>query len=237
MAQCTAPIQGHRTASGRANCPVCGGRSRQYTPYISSYSGLTSSWTPAYQSPAYHAGGSSRSNRPYWSTSSSSVIYTAGEIRALSPIRRSIEKQGLKPDKYDVFLCHAWDDRRTVAKDLYEALKNAGVSVWFSEREVLLGSNLMREIDRGLAKSRAGLVLVTASFIGRIKSEGVADKELSALLARDLLVPIVHGVTYEDLREESPLLASRNGLSTAEDTVEDIAAKISELVSTDELSD
>lgn len=232
MAQCTAPIQGHRTASGRANCPVCGGRSRQYTPYISSYSGLTSSWTPA-----YHAGGSSRSNRPYWSTSSSSVIYTAGEIRALSPIRRSIEKQGLKPDKYDVFLCHAWDDRRTVAKDLYEALKNAGVSVWFSEREVLLGSNLMREIDRGLAKSRAGLVLVTASFIGRIKSEGVADKELSALLARDLLVPIVHGVTYEDLREESPLLASRNGLSTAEDTVEDIAAKISELVSTDELSD
>lgn len=237
MAQCTAPIQGHRTASGRANCPVCGGRSRQYTPYISSYSGLTSSWTPAYQSPAYHAGGSSRSNRPYWSTSSSSVIYTAGEIRALSPIRRSIEKQGLKPDKYDVFLCHAWDDRRTVAKGLYEALKNAGVSVWFSEREVLLGSNLMREIDRGLAKSRAGLVLVTASFIGRIKSEGVADKELSALLARDLLVPIVHGVTYEDLREESPLLASRNGLSTAEDTVEDIAAKISELVSTDELSD
>ena len=24
MARCTAPINGHRTASGRANCPVCG---------------------------------------------------------------------------------------------------------------------------------------------------------------------------------------------------------------------
>ena len=25
MARCTAPREGHRTASGRANCPACGG--------------------------------------------------------------------------------------------------------------------------------------------------------------------------------------------------------------------
>ena len=109
--------------------------------------------------------------------------------------------------------------------------------MWFSEKAVLLGSNLMREIDKGLSKSRAGLVLVTESFIKRIKAEGVADKELSALLARDLLVPIVYGVTYDDLREESPLLASRSGLDTADDTMEEIATKISELVSTDAFSD
>ncbi len=91
----------------------------------------------------------------------------------------------------------------------------------------------MREIDRGLAKSRAGLVLVTSSFVKRLKAAGVADKELSALLARDLLVPVVHGITYEELRDESPLLASRSGLDTAEDSIEDIAVKISELISTD----
>ena len=165
------------------------------------------------------------------------MVYTASEVRALSPIRESIEKQGPQPDKYDIFLCHAWDDRRTTAKELNDALENAGVSVWFSEKAVLLGSNLMREIDKGLSKSRAGLVLVTESFIKRIKAEGVADKELSALLARDLLVPIVHGVTYDDLREESPLLASRSGLDTADDTMEEIATKISELVSTDAFSE
>ena len=93
----------------------------------------------------------------------------------------------------------------------------------------------MREIDRGLAKSRAGLVLVTPSFVKRLKAAGVADKELSALLARDLLVPVVHGITYEELRNESPLLASRSGLDTAEDTMEQTALKISELVSTDDL--
>ena len=153
------------------------------------------------------------------------------------PVRESIEEQGLRPDKYDVFLCHAWDDRRETAKELHDALVRAGVSVWFSENEVLLGSNLMREIDKGLSKSRAGVVLVTKSFIKRIKAEGVANKELSALLARDLLVPIVHGVTYDDLREESPLLASRSGFDTADDTMEEIATKISELVSTDAFSD
>lgn len=49
-------------------------------------------------------------------------------------------------------------------------------------------------------------------------------------LARDLLVPIVHDTTYEALREISPLLGSRSGLSTAEEPMADVAAKIAELV-------
>lgn len=92
----------------------------------------------------------------------------------------------------DVFLCHAWDDRKDVAKQLHDTLESKGVSVWFSEKDVMLGSSLLREIDRGLAKPKFGIVFVTPNFLNRIKNEGIADKELSALLARDLLVPIVH---------------------------------------------
>lgn len=232
MAQCTAPVEGHRTASGAANCPACRGRrsySRSYYP----------SYTPNYASSRVGAGssspsgGSSHSTRPRWSSGSSSAVYTPGEVRALTPVREAVEAQGTLPDRYDLFLCHAWDDRRETAKELHDALEAVGVSVWFSEKNVVLGTPLMREIDRGLAKSRAGLVLVTRSFVSRLKAAGIADKELSALLARDLLVPVVHGMTYEDLREESPLLASRSGLDTAEDTMEQIAVKISELVSTE----
>jgi len=61
-------------------------------------------------------------------------------------------------------------------------------------------------------------------------SEWIADKELSELLARDQLIPVVHETTYEALREVSPLLGSRSGLNTAEDSMADIAAKIAELV-------
>jgi hypothetical protein len=158
------------------------------------------------------------------------VAYTPAEVRALTPVRRSIEDRASLPDPRDVFLCHAWDDRGGAAKELHDLLDSRGVSVWFSEKDVALGTSLLREIDKGLAKSRVGIVLVTPALLRRLRGEGIADKELSALLARDLLVPIVHNTTYEDLREVSPLLGSRSGLNTAEDTMENVATKLAELV-------
>ena len=153
----------------------------------------------------------------------------------LTPVRNNIEKQSVEKessvtDLRDFFLCHAWDDRKEAAKELYGMLVSRGVSVWFSENDVPLGSSLLREIDKGLAKSRAGIVLVTPALLRRLKNEGIADKELSALLARDSLVPIMHNTTHEALREVSPLLGSRSGLSTAEEPMTDVAAKLAELV-------
>lgn len=231
MARCTAPRNGHRTASGRANCPACGGRfggsrSYSYTPsYSPSYS-LTASGGNSRST----GGSSSSSARPRWSGAGSSVVYTADQIRSLTPIRETVEKRATQPELRDIFLCHAWDDRAGAAKQLHDLLEGHGVAVWFSEKDVLLGVPLLREIDKGLARSRVGIVLVTPAFLKRIKSASIADKELSALLARDMLVPIVHGTTYEALREVSPLLGSRSGLSTGEDPMEKIAEKLAELV-------
>lgn len=158
------------------------------------------------------------------------MAYTSAEVRALTPVRDSVEKRAPQPDRRDVFLCHAWDDRQGAAKNLHDLLESRGVSVWFSEKDVGLGTSLLREIDRGLAKSRVGIVLVTPALLRRLQGESIADKELSALLARDLLVPIVHNTTYEALREVSPLLASRTGLNTAENQMAGVAAKLAELV-------
>ena len=236
MARCTAPVRGHRTASGEANCPVCGNRYRGYRSY-SSYS------PPSYSSP-YSSSGSSQSSwggrssgggsggsaRPRWSRAGSTVGYTRAEVRTLTPVRENFERQASLPALRDVFLCHAWDDRKGAAKELHDLLESQGVSVWFSEKDVLLGTSLLREIDKGLAKSRVGIVLVTPALLRRVEAEGIAEKELSALLARDLLVPIIHDTTYEALREVSPLLGSRSGLSTAEDAMTDVATKLAELV-------
>lgn len=228
MARCTAPVYGHRSASAAADCPACRGRYRGYNSY-SSYSSPYSS--SAYNSSSRSGGsGSGRSTKPRWSRPGSSIMYTHAEVRTLTPVRENIEKRSSLPDLRDVFLCHAWDDRKGPAKELHDLLESNGVSVWFSEKDVLLGSSLLREIDKGLAKSRVGIVLVTPALLRRLKGEGIADKELSALLARDLLVPIIHNTTYDDLREVSPLLGSRSGLSTSEETMTDVAAKLAELV-------
>ena len=119
---------------------------------------------------------------------------------------------------------------RGVAKNLHDLLESRGVSVWFSEKDVGLGLPLLRAIDKGLANSRVGIVLVTPALLKRLPAEGIADKELSALLAGERLVPVVHETTFEALREVSPLLASRTGLSTSEETMAEVAAKIAELV-------
>jgi hypothetical protein len=157
-------------------------------------------------------------------------MYTPAEVRSLTPVRENVEKRASVPDLRDVFLCHAWDDRKGTAKELHDLLVSQSVSVWFSEKDVLLGSSLLREIDKGLANSRVGIVLVTPALLRRIQGEGIAEKELSALLARDLLVPIVHGTTYDALREISPLLGSRSGMSTEDGPMSEIAAKLAELV-------
>jgi hypothetical protein len=228
MARCTAPVHGHRTASARANCPACGGSYRSsygsHNSYSSPHSSLSNSST------SRSSGGGQTRTKARWSSAGSTILYTPAEIRTLTPFRENVEKRLKSPDLRDVFLCHAWDDRKDAAKELHDLLESKGVTIWFSEKDVLLGSSLLREIDKGLAKSRVGIVLVTPSFLKRVKGEGIADKELSALLARDLLVPILHNTTFEDLREVSPLLGSRSGLSTIEESMVDVAAKIAELV-------
>lgn len=231
MSRCTAPVNGHRTASGAAACPACSSRFRSYGSY--SYQSYSKPYSSSASSGVglSSGGGAGRSIKPRWSPSGSSALYTPAEVRTLTPVRENVEKRASVPDLRDVFLCHAWDDRKGAAKDLHDLLESRGVSVWFSEKDVFLGSTLLREIDKGLVKSRVGIVLVTPALLSRLAGEGIADKELSALLARDLLVPIVHNTTYEELREVSPLLGSRSGLSTAAESMADIAAKLAELIS------
>lgn len=237
MAQCTAPVRGHRSASAAAQCPACsgGGRwgRRSYSSYDYGYS------RPSYSTPSYSssssgggggrsAGGSRKTTRPRWAPNSV-VLYTPTEVQELEPVRQNVEKQKTV-DHRDYFLCHAWDDRQGSAKELHDLLDQRGVKVWFSEKDIALGVPFVREIDKGLAKSKVGLVLVTPNFLKRIKGEGVADKELSVLLQQGQLIPIIHGTTYEALREVSPMLASRNGLSTIDDSMSEVATKLADLV-------
>ncbi len=231
MSGCTAPVYGHRTASAAANCPVCRYKSRGRRTYsyfeptpIPTFSEGSSGRSGNYNS------SKGRTKKPSWSNSNSSIYYTPAEIKTLIPVRKIVEERAKKPDLRDIFLCHAWDDRKDCARELYEFLISKGISVWFSEKDVPLGTSLLREIDKGLAKSKIGIVLVTPNFLERIENSGIADKELSALLATDQLVPIVHDTTYEELRDVSPLLASRSGLDTSEETMELISDKLAELV-------
>ena len=240
MAKCTAPVRGH-TGGGAASCPACSSRSR-YGSYGRYDSGSYSS--PSYSAASYSSsrltsgrsnssGSGRRTSKARWSGGGSSAWYTPEQVQALTPVREKVESLAAsQPDLRDVFLCHAWDDRQGSAKELHDLLEARGVRVWFSEKDLGLGVPMMRAIDKGLINSRVGIVLVTPAMLRRLPAEGIADKELSALLRRERLVPVVHGTTYDELEQVSILLASRAGLNTAEESMAEVATKIAELVAT-----
>lgn len=141
-------------------------------------------------------------------------------------VEKAVEQARVYPDRRDLFLCHAWGDRQGSAAEFHSHLKSNGASVWFSEEDLPLGSLMIREIDKGLRNSRIGIVLVTPELIKSINAEGIAEKELAVLLASRRVIPVMHGVTFDELNNVSPMLASHAGLNTADSSLDDVAVKV-----------
>jgi hypothetical protein len=147
------------------------------------------------------------------------------------------DAHGLDGRTFDVFISHASEDKAEVVRPLAEALRAGGLSVWFDEFELKIGDSLRRKIDRGLASSRFGIVVLSQAFFGR----GWPEYELDGLVTRavsgeQILLPIWHNVTKREVIGYSPSLADRLARSTATHTVEDIAAEIIEVVGARDLA-
>lgn len=231
MSQCTAPIRGHIRGAG-ADCPVHGRGGGYGYSAPRSYSSYPAPVVPTSRSGSLSSGsgGGRGTARPAWQPSTSTVSYTPQQVRDLEPVRVAAVA---RTQAHDVFLCHAWPDRQADAKDVYDLFVGNDVSVWFSEVTLRPGTDMRVAIDKGLVSSRMGIVLVTPAMLDKLRTDrSIASNELSALLRRNLLVPVMHGVTFEELDQVSPTLASRGGFSTAEEPMEDIVVKITELVGT-----
>ena len=130
-------------------------------------------------------------------------------------------------EHWDAFVCHASEDKETFVRPLVEALGRLGVSLWYCEVSLKLGDSLSGSIDRGIAKSRNGIIVVSQAFIGRNWPEA----ELGALMTRCVdtefrLLPIWHGVGKSEVADRYPLLADRLALRTAGLTAQDVAIKL-----------
>jgi len=131
---------------------------------------------------------------------------------------------------WDVFVSHASEDKDSFARPLATALQDRGLHVWFDEFTLRVGDSLRRSIDRGLAKTRFGVVVVSPSFL----EKEWPQKELDGLVAREVdgrkvILPVWHNVTADLVRGYSPTLADRLATSSAkglETVVRDLLAAI-----------
>ena len=68
---------------------------------------------------------------------------------------------------YDAFISHASEDKDSLVRPLAEALRDHHVEVWYDELSLQVGDSLRRSIDRGLAKSRFGVVVLSPAFFAK----------------------------------------------------------------------
>ena len=66
-------------------------------------------------------------------------------------------------ESWDVFISHAHEDKTSLAAPLATELQTRNLRVWYDEFTLKVGDSLRRSIDRGLARSRFGIVILSPS--------------------------------------------------------------------------
>lgn len=165
----------------------------------------------------------------------SRILPPAKSLGDLERIRRAVEdvqtELGTEPE-YDVFISHATEDKDEIVRPLAEALRAVGLRVWYDEYELRIGDSLRRKIDHGLVTSRFGVVILSKKFFekdwSKYELDGLVSREMGG--SEQLILPIWHNITKDELLKRSPSLVDKVALRTADVTVKEIAEQIAEAV-------
>ncbi len=121
--------------------------------------------------------------------------------------------------KYDMFISHAWEDRDTAAS-LAQSLQREGLEVWFSGFELKPGDHIMESINRGIAQSRYGLVILSPNFLNLAKfwTQFEIERLLqSEIEGRKIILTVWFNVTESDIRLFAPRVAHRFAIPWSND--------------------
>ncbi len=153
------------------------------------------------------------------------VRYSESEKVLADRVQHALSQQDDR--EWDVFLSYARIDGAVIAGELREALEALNVRVFFDEVAIRPGQSQALQMDRGLRSARCGVALLTPAYLaGRFWTE----RELGALLHKETLIPVLHGVTFAQVAEYSGILPDLAGFETQRDAVGVIAEKIAAAV-------
>src|SRR5205807_2198577 len=132
--------------------------------------------------------------------------------------------------EWDVFISHASEDKEKFVKPLATILARVGVKVWYDEFTLKAGDSLMRSIDKGLAHSKSGVVVISRAFIEKKWPEyelrGLITLEMSS--KNNKVIPVWYGVSHDEVMAFSPTLADKLALDITRQSIETIALRIIE---------
>lgn len=127
--------------------------------------------------------------------------------------------------EYDVFISHANADKETLIEELYNSLNKLGVKIFYDKETLEWGDKFKDKILEGTKKSEFAIIVISTNFFGREWTE----RELSEFLNRQnqngqkLILPILHNITIEQLKEKYPSIADIQAIDSSKYTCDQIA--------------
>lgn len=119
--------------------------------------------------------------------------------------------------KWDVFLCHATEDKADFVEPLALELRHLGLAVWYDKFVVRVGDSLRRKVEEGLSRSRFGVVVISQNFFRKSWTREELDGLFTLQMEKaSRILPVWHKVTKADVIAHSPILAGRFALNSAD---------------------
>jgi hypothetical protein len=139
--------------------------------------------------------------------------------------------------KWDAFLSHAHEDKLDFVRPLADRLRTEGMGIWFDEFEIGYGQSISQSIERGLANSRVGIIIISQSSL----KKNWTKYEISALKNLYLnygtrLVPVWKDIDQSTIKLTDPGLLDIRALVYKGRTVEEVAYEIIAVIRPDILS-
>ena len=131
------------------------------------------------------------------------------------------------------FISHDSRDKDSLVRELAFEMSLRLSSVWYDEYSLKVGDSLRENIERGLKDAKKCIVVLSPNFIS---NSGWTKAEFNSIFAREIhegtnvILPIWHGITTEEVYEYSPLLRNRFALSSTLG-VKELARRLSEVIS------
>lgn len=146
------------------------------------------------------------------------------------PLEPSSPPMTTTKQTYDVFVSHASEDKQTFVQPFVAALKARGLEVWYDEINLSWGDSLRQEIDKGLALSRFGVVVLSKHFFAKpwpkTELDGLLTKELNG---HGRVLPVWHQISKDEVAAESPIMVSKIARNTAIQSIEELADEVASL--------
>lgn len=137
-------------------------------------------------------------------------------------------QERMRKDVPQAFICHDFRDKETFVRELASKLQSLLFSVWYDEYSLKAGDSLRASIEKGLKECRKCILILSPNFL---TNEGWTKAEFDSVFTREILekqqimIPVWHGVSKEEVFNYSPRLLDKVGIPSSAG-IEEVARRI-----------